>query len=168
MTWSGLFKILSGFLVAIGLLVGAGYMGIQYLITQFTAPPPRPSFPNDKPSPRPSAKNSSTPSVKPTVGQTPSPSPSASAQAASAQAALNYRAKITLEKGLNVRENPNLDSNRVGGVDYNDEVIVLEETVDKEWQRIRSEATGIEGWIKSGYIQPIDQNPSPSPENSPQ
>jgi len=67
-----------------------------------------------------------------------------------------YPARITQSQGLNVRQSPGRDAARVGGVDYNQRVVVLEDSPDKEWQRVRIEGSDVEGWIKSGYTERVD------------
>jgi hypothetical protein len=150
MNGSGLLKAFSGCLVAIALIIGGGFLAAQYLITQFTAPPPKPMFANDKPSPQPQptaiATKPQPPQPKPTPNATPAPKPSAA----------GYPARITLSEGLNVRSNPDKDADRVGGVDYDEEIMVLEETPDKEWQRVRVKTSNVEGWIKSGHTERIN------------
>lgn len=152
MSWSGLLKVLSGLLLAVALIVSGGYVTAQYLIAQFTAPPPRPTFPNDKPSPK---SKLSTPKPKPAAAIAPAPKPSPSPSPTPTKS-VDYRARIVLENGLNVREAPDRDSARVGGVDYNEEVIVLEDSSDQEWQKVRVEGSNVEGWIKSGYTERVN------------
>ncbi|NJP10551.1 MAG: SH3 domain-containing protein [Leptolyngbyaceae cyanobacterium RU_5_1] len=152
MSWSGLLKVVSGFLVAIALLVGGGYLATQYLIAQFIAPPPKPIFPNDKPS----QSTKPTATTQATSAPSPKPSPSASATP-SPKPSTSYKARITLGEGLNVREQPTVEANRVGGVEYDEEVTLLEESQDKEWQRVRVESSGLEGWIRSGHTEKISE-----------
>lgn len=155
MSWSGLIKVLSGFFLAIALLAGGGYLAAQHLITQLTTPPPKPLFSNDKPSPKPKSEMPAkavaavkpSPQPSPSQSATPSPQPSESA---------GYKARVVLSEGLNLREEPNRDAPRIDGVDYNDEVVVLEESPDQEWQHIRVEATNQEGWIKAGYTERLN------------
>lgn len=146
MNGSGLLKVFSGCLVAIALIVGGGFLAAQYLITQFTTPPPKPMFANDTvpkplqaaiaPKPKPS-------SPQPAPSTTPSPKPSG----------VGYQARITLSEGLNVRSNPDKNAERVGGVDFDEEVTVLEETPDQAWQRVRVKTSSVEGWVKSGHTE---------------
>ena len=165
MTWSGFLKSFSAFLVAIALLLGGGFFVLQYLIGQFTSPPPKPTFPNDQPSTPAQSASRPSPPPKPTAQPSPptavaspsaspsaSPAPTASPSPQSSPANV-YRARITISEGLNVRQGPGADTDRVSGVDYNQEVTVLEESEDKEWVKIRIDATGEEGWIKSGYTE---------------
>jgi hypothetical protein len=151
MSWSSLLKVLSGFFLAIALIAGGSYFAVQRVIAQFTAPPPRPIFSNDKPSPKPKpakATQTSSAAIKPS----PQPSPSATTTPKKSEAD-GYRARIVISEGLNLREGPDRNSNRVGGVEYNDEVTVLADSPDKEWQKVRVEGSDVEGWIKSGYTE---------------
>ncbi|PZV18384.1 MAG: hypothetical protein DCF22_02040 [Leptolyngbya sp.] len=149
MNGSGLLKAFTGCLVAIALIIGGGFLAAQYLIAQFTAPPPKPMFANDmspKPKPVAIAPKPQPPPPKPTVSPTPLPKPSGE----------GYQAKITLSEGLNMRSNPAVDAERVGGVDFDEEITVLKETPDQEWQRIRVKTSNVEGWIKSGHTERIN------------
>lgn len=149
MGWSGLLKGFSAVVVAIALLLGGGFALFQFLVSQFTALPPRPTFPNDKPA---TAAKPPAPAKSPTptpVAATPKPSPSPS------PSPTNKRARITLGEGLNVRQAPSADAERVDGVDYSDVVTILEESPDQAWIKVRIESSGVEGWIKSGYTEPV-------------
>lgn len=171
--WKDLVKIVSGFLLALVLLATIGWTASRYVVAQFTALPPRPVFDND-PSPSPAAKPATAakppaaaaspaaetapspaaataPSPEAAASPAPSPQPSESPSPSPAPTA-NYQARISLDQGLNMREGPTVDAQRVGGVDYNEEVTVLEESSDKEWVRVRTTG-GQEGWIKSGYTE---------------
>lgn len=155
MSWSDLVKVLSGVLLAIALMVGGCFLAAQYVIAQFTAPPPKPMFPNDKPSAKTTAQPS--PSAKPVVTQaSPKPSPSTSPTPSPPPSTTGYRARITLAQGLNLRESPSRDAARIGGVVANARITVLEESPDREWQRIRLEDSGREGWIKAGYAERVN------------
>ncbi|UBF28908.1 SH3 domain-containing protein [Kovacikia minuta CCNUW1] len=164
MSWSSLLKVLSGFFLAIALIAGGSYFAVQRVIAQFTAPPPRPIFPNDKPAPKAKPVKSSQPSaaaISPspqpsaTPSAAPSPTPSAKPSAKKPESE-GYRARIVISEGLNLREGPDRNSNRVGGVEYNDEITILEDSPDKEWQKVRVEGSNVEGWIKSGYAEKLN------------
>ncbi len=159
MTGSGFLKVFSGFLVASALVAGLGFFASQVLIAQFTTPPPKPVFPNDNPKPQVSPKAAANPSgaAKPAAATQPaSPAPSPSVSPSPQPSAGGYKARIVLDNGLNVREQPNAEAGRVGGVDYDQQVTVLEESPDKEWQKIRVEPDGTVGWIKSGYTERVN------------
>lgn len=155
MSWSGFFKGFSAVLIAISLLLGGSFVAFQFVVSQFTAPPPKPVFPNDTPKPtaKPVAAVAAKPQISPSPVTTPQASPSPK------PSPVTKRARITLGEGLNIRQGPSADTERVGGVDYSDEVVILEESPDKEWVRVRVESSGAEGWIKSGYTEPVSQEP---------
>ncbi len=144
MSIGGFFRFLSALVVAIALLAGSSFLAVQYLIAQYSAAPPKPTFPNDK-QPPVAAKPLATP-VKATAPKSPTKPPEAE----------GYRAKVTQEIGLNIRESPDPDGPRIGGVDYNEEVIVLEDSADKNWQKIRLPESNVEGWVKAGYTNRLN------------
>lgn len=170
MTWSGLAKLVLGFFLAIALIGSGGYLAAQYVIAEFTKPPAKPIFPNDKPASKPKSvvttsqpkpspsptppqpSPSVSPSPSPSVSPSPTPTPSATPSPQPSPTA-ETQARITISEGLNLRDQPSRDGERVGGVDYNEEVVVLEESPDKEWQRVRVPSTGQEGWIRAGYTE---------------
>ncbi|MBD2073276.1 SH3 domain-containing protein [Phormidium sp. FACHB-592] len=153
MSWGNLTKLLSGVLLAIALIVSGCFFAAQHVIAQFTAPPPKPTFPNDNPGakaklqPTAAAKPATKSSPKPSVTPSPSPQPTEAA---------GYRARITLSQGLNLRESASQDSARIGGVAVNTRITVLEDSSDGEWQRVRLEESGREGWVKAGYTERIN------------
>jgi Bacterial SH3 domain len=171
MNWSALVKFLVGFSLAIALLFFAGVSATRYLITRLTAPPPRPSFPNDdpnftlSPSPaQPQATAAASPAAAP-VAATPSPSPTSSASPSASLAATPspsadepgaYEARVTQSIGLVVRQEPSRSAPQAGGVSYNQSIVVLETSADGEWLRVRVGDSGLEGWVKSGNTEPIN------------
>lgn len=159
MLLANLAKFLLGFILAIALLIGGAVAAGLYMMTIATAPPPKPMFANDKtavkaqrppasttakPKPVPAAQ----PSATPTPSETPSPEPLEPGA---------YRALVTWSEGLSLRSEPNLDAERVGGVGYNQKIVVLEESADKNWQRIRMEDSEQEGWVKAGNTERIEE-----------
>ena len=66
-----------------------------------------------------------------------------------------YKARVTWEQGLSLRAEPGASGERIGGLDYNQQIIVLEESSDKNWQRVRIADSDREGWIKAGNIEKI-------------
>jgi type IV secretory pathway VirB10-like protein len=64
-----------------------------------------------------------------------------------------YKAKVTWSSGLSLRLEPSTSSERVGGVEYNSELIVLSTSSDGQWQRVRLANGTQEGWIKAGNIK---------------
>jgi cytoskeletal protein RodZ len=153
MSWSDLLKVLSGIFLAVVLIASGSFIAAQYVISQFTAPPPKPTFPNDSPPSKAKsikAVQASASVTKPSSA--PSPTPSAQASPKKTETT-GTKGRVMLSQGVNLREDPDRDSERIGGIDYNEEVVVLEDSPDGEWQKVRVEGSGQEGWIKSGFIE---------------
>lgn len=162
-----LFKFIVGVFLAIIILTGASVTAALYFAAKLTALPEKPIYPNDskpasstvtkKPTtaaklntnPSPTARVTPTeiPTATPTPTATPSESPSPSPKPLPSGA---YRATVTQPIGLIVRDKADNDANRVGGVGYKEDIIVLEESPDKRWQRIRVKEGELEGWVKAG------------------
>jgi hypothetical protein len=67
-----------------------------------------------------------------------------------------YQAKVTWSTGLSLRSEPSTDAERIGGVDYNAELIILSTSNDNQWQKVRVPSSGQEGWVKSGNVEKIN------------
>jgi len=152
---SGLLKLILGFVLAIAVLLGTGLTVALYFVNRTAIPPARPTFANDNPSFKsPAAKEAkatSKPEPKPTASTTPSPTTAPEELPAGA-----YRGRVTWSEGLSLRAKPNQEAERVGGVAFNQQIIVLEENPDKSWVKIRLEDSEQEGWVKVGNIERIN------------
>jgi hypothetical protein len=143
------FKFLVGFLLAIVLMAGASVAAALYFAAKLTTVPERPVFSNDK-----TAVQIAGAGAKSTAKAS---SVSTSSDATSSDAASPkplepgaYRALVTQPIGLILRDSGNRDSNR------KEKVVVLEDSPDKEWQRIRVEDGNREGWVKGGNTEKIE------------
>ena len=149
-----------GFNLAIALLIGSGVSVALYLVSKVSTLPPKPIFANDAAIVKAQSPTASTTTKKTTVSTTqPSATPIPN-QTASPEPPLEpgaYEARVTWSEGLILRSEPNLDAERIGSAGYNQQIIVLEESVDKNWQRIRLEDSQEEGWIKAGNIARVNQ-----------
>lgn len=159
MMFLNILKFVLGFLLAIAILAAGSFVAALYVMNRTSIPPAKPTFANDKPvakepeeTPVKTArqlKSQSENSVKATA--TPSVSPKPLPAGA-------YQARITWNQGLVLRAEPQSDAERVGGVGFNQKVIVLEHSEDKTWQKIRVEGTSKEGWVKSGNIKQVNKH----------
>jgi Bacterial SH3 domain len=146
-------QFLLGSVLGLSLMAAVGAGALFIVVQQLTARPPRPTFENDDPNfaarqrqtPKPSPSGSGSPGESPSPSD--SPSPSASPEG-------SYRATVSFPDGLSVRDAP--DGTQIGGVGYQETLIVLEESSDKRWLKVRSEATQIEGWIKAGNVTKVE------------
>lgn len=183
MSWSGIFKFLLGFLIAIALLVGSSVAVALYFVTKLTTPPPKPIFANDKPvakpKPAPSPPSPATatkpaptpvaaaspvtnasdtistpsPESSPTPTETPTPKPLEPGA---------YRGRVTWPNGLILRDSPGTDSQRIGGIGYNQQIVVVAESDDKRWVKIRVEENNEEGWVKAGNVERVESEQTPA------
>lgn len=154
MRWSSLVKLLLGVILAIAILMGGGVATALYFMFKVTTPPPKPIFANDKPSvksqPSPDSK---TAKRAPLSAKQPSATPSSSDSSSKPLEPGAYKARVTWSEGLSLRAEPNLDAERTGSAAYNQLIVVLGESADKNWQRVRLADGEQEGWIKAGNIK---------------
>ncbi|MDZ8238013.1 MAG: SH3 domain-containing protein [Nostoc sp. SerVER01] len=166
---SGLVKYILGFFLAIAVLIGSGVAVALYFMNRTGIPPAKPIFSNDSPSVKAQApkatepggkptstptstKSPSSPTPTPTSTESPQPTPSPTPLPSGA-----YRGRVSWADGLSLRAQPNQDAERIGGVGFNQKIIVLEESEDKAWQKIRLEDSGQEGWVKAGNTEKTDE-----------
>ena len=141
MSLVGVSKFILGVLLAIALLALAGAGVTRFLIAQISTPPSKPIYAND-PSPQPPGAV-----PKPAASASPSPSPSPVAD--------GFPARVTQPIGLILRKDPAADALQIGGIDYNQELTVLEDAPGGAWQRVRL-ADGLEGWVKGGNTERLN------------
>lgn len=156
---SGLLKFILGFFLAIAVLLGSGVAIALYFMNRTAIPPTKPIFANDQPSlqtksPKPTAKETkrSSSEAEPTTSPNATPSPTETSLPPGA-----YRGSVTWPQGLSLRAEPSQDAERIGGVGFNEKVIILEESQDKGWQKIRLESSKQEGWIKIGNTERVEE-----------
>ncbi|MEM1168009.1 MAG: SH3 domain-containing protein [Cyanobacteria bacterium P01_H01_bin.35] len=141
----GFFKFLVGFILAILLLAGASAAAVLYFAAKLTRMPEKPTYQNEKPVVQ---KVSTSP--KPTVATN-------STKLANELDPGTYRAIVVEPIGLILRDTPSRNSNRIGGISYQEEVIVLEETSDKRWQKVRvDDGSDRIGWVSGGNTEKLD------------
>ena len=160
MTLAGVAKFVLGVGLAIAITLGGGVLVGLYFMYRFTTHPPKPVFPNEKVtakvknSPQATTTASQTGATSPKPSETPNPSETTSAKPLTPG---TYTARVSWTQGLSLRGEPNTEAERVGGLEYNQQVIVLEESADKNWQKVRLADGELEGWIKAGNIERIQQ-----------
>jgi Bacterial SH3 domain len=173
---SGLLKFTLGFFLAIAVLIGGGVATALYFINRTAIPPAKPIFANDSPQVKAQAPkateagaSNSTPTpgaaTQSSVGSTSTPNPTESPKIQSPKPLPpgTYRGRVSWSKGLSLRAEPNQEAQRIGGVGFNQKIIILEESEDKTWQKIRVEASEQEGWVKAGNTEKVDEQ---QPEQS--
>jgi len=156
MSLSGIAQFIIGFFLGITLLVGSGAAATYYFWTKLSATPPKPIFAEERPKTSPVAKKASNPTAsnsqisKKTIPiESPTPKKELPPGA--------YKARVNWAEGLSLRDAPGPDANRIGGVTFNQKVIVLKESDDQKWQQVRLVDGEQEGWIKAGNIERINE-----------
>jgi hypothetical protein len=153
MRW--LAKTFTGLLLAATLLAVGGYFGVNYLMSQLTKLPPRPTFPNDNPEflKKNSKKANPKSTIKPKDGEkSKDEDPEKEATKPKPLPAGAFEGRVTYAEGLVLRESASRGATTLGGVDMNEKVTVLETSTDGEWQKVRTN-NDKEGWIRGGYVQ---------------
>lgn len=158
---TNLLKFILGVFLALVVLLGTGLTVALYFVNRTAVSPPKPIFANDYPSsqpkkpnttPKPQPQKSATPTPEPTPTptQTPTQTPTPTPKPLPPNA---YKGNVIWNEGLSMRSEPDANSPSVGGVAANKKVIILEESDDRKWQKIRIPDTDQEGWVKAGNIE---------------
>ena len=156
---SGFFQFIIGFFLGV-ILLGGGAAAIGFVFfSRFNAPPPKPIFAEEKEKEEPSAENqpaSSQPekSATSTEKTETEPTPPQDTEQEKLPAG-SYKARVTWSTGLSLRSGPSREADRIGGVDYNTELIVLEKSRDGEWEKVRLANGTQEGWVKAGNVEKL-------------
>jgi hypothetical protein len=153
--------VVLGVLLAFGILIG-GSSAIAYLMmNRLLGTPPKPMFTNDNPK---KVKTTKSVAKKTTAKPSPKPSPKRSLEPGA------YEGYVTWPDGLTVRGEPSYEAASIQGIDFNVPVIVLQESEDGIWQKIRIVGTSEEGWVKAGNIAKGKPDPNaipPAPAEEP-
>lgn len=154
-------KLILGMALALVLLTLAGVVTARYLMGRLAVLPAKPLYGDEQPTPAPVPKPPiaapapvAAPEVpQPTPSVIPPPPPAPPKPEPAAVSAGSYEAVINQPIGLVLREGPGSDRPQLGGLDYNQAVVVLEEPTDQPWVKVRVAATGQEGWVKAGNLR---------------
>ncbi len=162
-TISSIFQFVLGFVLGVALIasVGAG-IAYFYFAKMSSHVPTKPVYEEEKP-PLPSAKQDliaeedpslapESPTVveaQPELESEPEPEPEPEPKLPPNA----YYARVTWPQGLSLRAEPSVNAERVGGIGYNARIIILEESSDQKWQRIRVPESQQEAWVKAGNIK---------------
>lgn len=149
MRW--LAKTFTGLLLAATLLAVGGYFAFNYLMTQLTKLPPKPTFPNDNPD---FVKKNNKPKSPKSVVKPDSKQPKELDKEVAKKSLPqgSFEGRVTYSEGLVLRDGPSRGSATIGSVAFNEKVTILETSADNEWQKIRTK-NDKDGWIRGGNIQ---------------
>ncbi|MGC1393007.1 MAG: SH3 domain-containing protein [Coleofasciculaceae cyanobacterium] len=152
MSLSGIAKFFIGFILGIAILVGSSAAAVFYFWTQLSVVPSRPTFSEEKPQPSPVAQKAAKTNSTAAINKPATPV-KASPKELPAGA---YKARVTWPEGLILRDAAGADAARIGGVAFNQEVVVLQESSDQRWQKVSVGDGDLEGWIKAGNADRVN------------
>lgn len=162
MTLAGAAKFVLGVSLALAILAGGSAAVALYFMYRVTTHPPKPTFANElnqKPKAVPAPKQQAQPEISnpDNTNNAESTTEKANSDTNSTEplAPGTYRARVSWEKGLSLRAEPGAGAERIGELEYNQQIVVLEASPDKNWQRVRLSDSDREGWIKAGNIEKI-------------
>ena len=145
----GLTKLTLGVFLAFVLLSLAGIATARYFMAKLSVLPPRPVFENDV------ALQVEAANAQPVA----EPAPVAAPPAAPVEEIPpdSYAAVVVQPIGLVMRSGPGAENSQLGGVDYQEQVLVLQTDDSGNWMKIRVRDTGQEGWVKAGNTQTVNE-----------
>ncbi|NJK99118.1 MAG: SH3 domain-containing protein [Spirulinaceae cyanobacterium SM2_1_0] len=149
---SNLLQLIFGVTIGLTILslggVAAGYL----FFSRLAVTPERPVFTEEV---------ASSPPV--TAAASPAGPAADTAEATEVSAAANevlepgaYRMRVTWPDGLSLRAEPELDAEQIGGIAYDEIMIVLESSDDGSWDRVRLPGSDEQGWVKAGNAERIE------------
>lgn len=168
----GLIKFILGVALALAILGASGFYGVRYVMTRLAVPPERPLFPEEGGPPDGGAEEGSvavegeTPTTE--GGDAPDSSGENSSEGNETSApeppppepALEpgaYKARVIQPIGLILRQGPDISTTQIGGIAYNETVVVLSESSDQRWMKVRLPDSGVEGWVKNGNTETLNE-----------
>lgn len=146
----GVTKLTLGVFLAFVLLSLAGVATARYFMAKLSVLPPRPVFENDV-ALQVEAANTQ-PEAQPVPVAAPPTTPPAEELPPD-----SYVAVVVQPIGLVMRSGPGAENPQLGGVDFQEQVLVLQTDDSGSWMKIRVRETGQEGWVKAGNTENVDE-----------
>ena len=155
----GLTKLILGVSLAFVLLSLAGVATARYFMAKLSVLPPKPAFNNDAVNSNQEAAETPAPEAEPAQSEAPTPAPQPEPTPEPEKPPGSYEAVVVQPIGLVLRSGPGSEYEQLGGVDYNNQVLVLPTSEDGRWLNVRVEDSGQEGWVKAGNTQTLADQP---------
>lgn len=165
-TISNFFQFIFGFIIGVFILAGGTALLGFYFFSKMSSTPEKPIFTEELPKEETKTAQSNANSEEAKSSQSQSSTSDFSNPFVEGETtnkpegeeleAGAYKARVTWERGLILRDEPTTQANRIGGVGYNWEIVVLKESNDGRWQKVRIPSNGQTGWVKAGNVQRID------------
>lgn len=155
---SATIQFILGFVIGISLIAGVSGAAIYAYYQKMSVLPKKPNFPKVTASPESATEPADDIDIEP-LESTTVPPDEAEADAVEPEEAEPelppnaYRAVVTWPEGLSLRSEPSIDADRIGGIGADATIIILEDSADSQWQRVRLPWNGQEGWVKGGNTE---------------
>ena len=168
---TGIVKLTLGIFFALMIMALVGVAATRYFIARLTAVPPKPAFANDTeetygaPINQPEAEleaelkplgEEAPPPAEPKPEAAPAEQPAEATSETPAEEAEGYTARVTQPIGLILRQDPSQDAEHIGGIEYESELVVLGESDDGNWQKVKLSNDQV-GWVKAGNTEPLNE-----------
>ena len=150
-----------GFIIGISLIVGVTGSMVFVYYKRMSILPKKPNFPSFSTESTVDDTTNSATEIEPLESNTTmeeeelavipeKPEAEAEPEAKPELPANAYYAKVTWPQGLILRAEPSLNAGRVGGIEFDRTIVILEDTSDNKWQRVQLPWSKQEGWVKGG------------------
>jgi hypothetical protein len=174
-TISNMFQFILGFLLGVALVAGSAVAAAYFYFTKVSSSvPKKPIYTEEKSSnakvvdERRATTQSENTTDNETQSSSENPNYSDNVAPANSEKPLEselateesipdgaYYASVTWPQGLSLRAGPDINAAKIGGIDYNSKILILEESSDKQWQKVQIPVSQQEGWVKAGNIERI-------------
>lgn len=170
MSFSGLAQFILGFFLGVFILTGTGAATAYLFLNRFSDAPPEPTYSEDDSSESSNGENpsASTPDNSPTEAtstsavESPPPQPEPDPPQPESRTIEErfgeqaYEARVTWPSGLSLRDRPSVNTSRVGGVYYQDKLVIIGESSDGDWQKVYVPGSGQKAWVKAGNVEKVN------------
>ncbi|MGK7926201.1 MAG: SH3 domain-containing protein [Spirulina sp.] len=150
MNLSSIAQFFLGVILGISILGVSGAAAGYYFFSKMAVTPSKPVFPEERPQ---SSQESVIQQKEEESQELPQPDTPEITLPTGA-----YRVRVNWPDGLSLRDQPDLEANRLAVIPYDAEMIVLKTTDDGKWDRVRLPGTNQEGWVKAGNADRIEED----------
>ena len=150
---SATIQFILGFLIGISLIVGVSGGLVFAYYKKMSVLPSKPNFPAAPASSESASPKKDSSTIEPLESNT---TLEAEPEAEPEEVELPpnaYYAKVTWPQGLSLRSDPDLNAGRIGGIGFEETIMILEDSADGKWQRVKLPWSGQEGWVKAGNVE---------------
>ena len=156
---SATIQFILGFALGISLIAGISGAFIFAYYKKMSILPQKPEFPQAEIAPEAANTGETDEPLSTTVNE-PSEEVAAVVEEAPPEIELElppnaYRATVTWPEGLSLRADPDIDAERIGGIETKATIFILENSTDGNWQRVQLPWNGQEGWVKAGNTRKL-------------